>query len=89
MPAEFQKAIKYTLVGLQNTYCFLADLIIVSTRSESDHLNYVIKCLKKLDDNNLRIDRQKCHFAKTEIEWFGYKITQTGISPLDKKLGLF
>ena len=68
MPEEFQKAMDYTLIGLQNTYCFLDDIIIVSTGTEADHLAYVHKCLKKLDDNNLRINLQKCHFAKSEIE---------------------
>ena len=85
MPAEFQKAMDYTLIGLQNTYCFLDDIIIVRTGSEADHLAYVFKCLKKLDDDNLRINLQKCHFAKSQIEWLGYKFTQTGISPLESK----
>ena len=81
MPAEFQKAMDYTLIGFQSTYCFLEDIIIVSTESESAHFNYVTKYLKKLDDDNLRINLQKCRFAKTEIEWLGYKFTQIGISP--------
>ena len=85
MPADFQKAMDYTLIGLQNTYCFLDDIIIVSTGTEADHLGYVFKCLKKLDDDNLRINLQKSHFAKIEIEWLGYKFTQTGISPLESK----
>ena len=85
MPAEFQKAMEYTLIGLQNTYCFLDDIIIVSTGTEADHLAYVFKCLKKLAEDNLRINLQKCHFAKTEIEWLGYGFTQTGISPLESK----
>ena len=85
MPAEFQKAMDYTLIGLQNTYCFLDDIIIVSTGTEADHLAYIYKCLKKLDDDNLRINLQKCHFAKSEIEWLGYKFTQTGISPLESE----
>ena len=85
MPAEFQKAMDFTLVGLQNIYCFLDDIIIVSTGTEKDHLAYVTKCLKKLDEDNLRVNLHKCHFAKTEIEWLGYKFTQTGISPLDGK----
>ena len=85
MPADFQKAMDYTLIALQNTKCFLDDIIIVSTGTEADHLAYVFKCLKKLDDDNLRINHQKCHFAKTEIEWLGYKFTQTGILPLENK----
>ena len=54
--AEFQKSIDYTLVGLQNKYCYLDDIIEVTTGSEYDHINYVIKCLKKLDKNILRIN---------------------------------
>ena len=52
MLVEFQKAKDYTLVGLQNPYCFLDDVIIVSTGSEFDHLSYFIKCLKILDEDN-------------------------------------
>ena len=85
MPAEFQKAMDYTLIGLQNTYCLMDDIIIVSAGTEANHLAYVFKCLKKLDEDNLRINLQKCHFAKTEIEWLGYKFTQTGISALESK----
>ena len=75
MPAEFQKAMDYTFVGLQNTYRFLDDIIIVSTGTETDHLAYVTKCLKKIDEDKLRVNLQKYQFAKTEIEWLGYKFT--------------
>ena len=85
MPAAFQKVMDYTLVGLQNTYCFLDDIIVVSRGSKEEHLKLVYKCLKKLDVDNLRINLPKCHFAKTEIEWLGHKFTQSGIAPLELK----
>ena len=85
MPAAFQKLMDYTLVGLQNTYCFLDDIIVVSRGSKEDHLRLVYKCLKKLDEDNLRINLPKCHFAKTEIEWLGHKFSQSGIAPLELK----
>ena len=75
----------YTLVGLQNTYCFLDDIIVVSRGSKEDHLDLVCKCLKKLDEDNLQINLPKCHFAKTEIEWLGHKFSQSGIAPLVSK----
>ena len=53
MPAEFQKAMDYTLIGIQNTYFFLDDIINVSTGTETDHLTYVTKCLKKSVEDNL------------------------------------
>ena len=85
MPAEFQKALNYIVVGHQKTYCFLDDIIIVITGPKCDHLSYVIKCLKILDDDNFRIILQNYHFAKTEIEWLGYKFTRTGLSLLENK----
>ena len=43
MPAAFQKVMDYTLFGLQNTYCFLDDIIVVSRGSKDDHLKLVYK----------------------------------------------
>ena len=48
MPATFQKVMDYTLVGLQNTYCFLDDIIVVSRGSKEDHLNLVYKMFKEI-----------------------------------------
>ena len=33
----------------------------------------------------MRTNLPKCHFAKTDIEWLGYKFTQSGITPLETK----
>ena len=85
MPAALQKVMDYTLVGLQNTHCFLDDIVIVSRGSNEEHLKLVYKCLKKLDEVNLRINLPNCHFAKTEIEWLGHKFTQSGIALLESK----
>ena len=85
MPAEFQKARDYTLIGLKNTLCFLDDILIVSKGTEEDHFKLVLDCLKKLEADNLRINLLKCHFAKQEISSLGYNITQSGISPLETK----
>ena len=85
MPAEFQKAMDYALIGLKNTFCFLDNILIVSKGSEDDHFQLVLNCLKKLDADNLRINLPKCHFAKQQFSWLGYNITQSGISPLESK----
>ena len=85
MPAEFQKARGYTLIGLKNTFCFLDVILIENKGSEADHFNLVVNCLKKLDADNLRINLPKCHLAKQEISWLGYNITQSATSPLETK----
>ena len=86
MPAEFQKAIDCTLAGLTNIFCFLYNILIVSRGRIEQHLDVVRKCLIELDQENLRINLAKCHFAKDKIEWLGHSITQTGIRPLSNKM---
>ena len=44
-----------------------------------------MNCLKRLDGENLRISLPKCHFGMLEIDWLGYHISQSGISPFESK----
>ena len=85
MPEEFQKAMDYSLIGLKNIYCFLVDLLILSKELEEKHKQYVLNCLKRLGDENLRINLPKCHFYKLETDWLGYHISQSAISPIESK----
>ena len=85
MPAEFQKEIVCTLSGLNSTFCFLDHILIVLRGGNEQHLDLVRKCLIKLDQENLRINLAKSHFAKHKIEWLGHSIPQTCITPLSNK----
>ena len=72
MPAEFQKPLDSTLVGMTNTHFFLDDIIIVSKSSQSKHLVLVHKSPEKLNQENFDIKLKKCNFLKTET---GHHIT--------------
>ena len=85
MPAEFQKAMDYTIVGLSNTYCYLDDIIVVSKGTKESHLKYAYKCLQKLDADNLRINLSKGHFAKHQMNWLGFTFSQNGVKPIESK----
>ena len=85
MPAEIPKTMDYTLIGPKNTYSFLDDILIVSKSSLDEHKSYVLNCLKRLVDGNLKINIPKCHFGKLEIDWLGYHVSKSGISHLDSK----
>ena len=85
MPVELQKAIDCILAGLDNTFCFLDDILIVSRGGIEKHLDLLRKCLIKLDQENLRINLAKFCFVKDKIERLEHNITQTGITPLSNK----
>ena len=85
MPAEFQKAMDYTLVGLSNTYCFLDDIIVVSKGTKESHLKHDYKCLQKLEADNLRTNFSKCHFAKHQINSLVLTFSRNGVKPIKIK----
>ena len=69
-----------------NTYVFLDDILIVTRGSQEKHFEVVKQVLKKLDNANIRLKWEKCKFAAEEIEWLGYKLSQTGIKPINSKV---
>ena len=87
--AAIQKVMYNTLIGLKNTHYFLEHINIVSQGSKHDHLKSGEKSLEKLDEDNLRINLPKCHFARTEIEWLAYKFSQSAISTVESKTSAF
>ena len=48
MPAEFQKAMDYTLIRLKNTFGFLDELLVESKRSEEEQFKLVSVFTKHL-----------------------------------------
>ena len=48
-------------------------------------MNNVLNCLKRLDEENIRINLPKCHFAQLELDWLGSHISQSGISSMETK----
>ena len=85
MPAEFQKAIDKTLINLKNTFSFLDDIIIVTGGGLENHKKYLFNGLDRLNNENLTINLDKCHFAKSKITCLGHEITEKGLKPVISK----
>ena len=85
MPAEFQKVIDNLLKELPQANAFIDDILIASKGNKIEHIALVEKILKKLDASNVALKLRKREFAKTECEWLGYRIGESGIAPLVRK----
>ena len=48
-------------------------------------MNKVRELMKILDEANLQLKAEKCIIAQESIERLGFKLTRTGISPIDAK----
>ena len=86
MPTEFQKTMDQELANLPNTYVFLDDILIVTKGTKEKHFEAVRQVLKRLDNANVRLKWEKCKFAEEEVDWLGYKLSQTGIKPINSKV---
>ena len=64
MPATFQKTIDKTLEGIHSKFAFLDDILVITKGSIREHENELDKILKRLDNEGLAINIQKCEFAK-------------------------
>ena len=62
------------------------DDIIVSGKSDQEHLANVEQVLTRLEESGLRLKQEKCAFLQDSIEYLGHRLDKEGIRPLQAKL---
>lgn len=65
---------------------YLDDILIVSYKDESDHLDKLSIVLRRLLQANLKVKTQKCEFLQKEVECLGFHISDKGIHPAKNKI---
>jgi hypothetical protein len=50
---------------------YMDDILIATTKNLKSHCNLVTHVLKKLQDNDLFLQPEKCHFHKEKVEYLG------------------
>jgi len=85
-PDIFQEKMGELFAGLEFARAYIDDLLVISTSTLADHLDKLDQVLKRLQDAGLKVNASKSFFAREELEYLGYWITQEGIKPLSKKV---
>lgn len=87
-PEIFQELMEEILREEENfVIVFLDDvLIFAETTEQLDH--YTKQVIKKLRDNNMTLNKEKCKFNQTSIEFLGFKISKGSIEPTKEKIEL-
>ena len=67
-------------------FIFTDDILIVTKGTKQQHLDKAREILKAFDEAELQLKAGKCIFAKQEIEWLGFKLTNSGILPINSKV---
>ena len=84
-PAIFQRTIEGVLANIPHTVAFLDDILITG-KTEKEHLENLEKVLKRLSEAGLRLKREKCVFLAPEVTYLGHRISSAGIHPTEEKV---
>lgn len=66
------------LAGLDGVVSFLDDFVCYG-KDLNEHNSRLESLFQRLRQANLRLNREKCDFAKNEIEYCGYIVSSKGI----------
>ena len=72
-PGQFQKCMEDMLGDLDFVFIYIDDILIFSRDSE-EHCRHVEIVFDRIQKNNLHVKFSKCKFAKSEVEYLGYKL---------------
>ena len=81
----FQRFMDRVMAELPFVLVYLDDILVASAdrRSHAGHLRQV---LERLRENGLVLNRSKCQFFRSEVEFLGLRITAGGVSPLPEQI---
>ena len=84
-PAIFQQTMDHLLPKLPGIVCFIDDILITG-RTEKEHLSNLEAVLETLHKHGLRLKLRKCEFFKDSVEYLGQVVSKEGIHPSRKKI---
>ena len=80
-----QRYMDETLSQVKNTKAYV-DNIFTHSNTYSEHLSNLRQCLEQIRKQNLSLRIDKCDFAKTKVEQFGFIISSHGVSPSEENV---
>ncbi|CAB4035824.1 Hypothetical predicted protein, partial [Paramuricea clavata] len=81
----FQNTIEELLTGLPGCKN-ISDDIIVFGKDQATHDANLRQVLERLKSHNLRLNKEKCHFSKSEAMFYGHIFSAEGLRPDHKKV---
>jgi hypothetical protein len=70
---------------LDNVFVYIDDILVASPTKEQ-HLVDLNNLFQKLKMHGLIIQKEKCEFGKTTIQFLGHEISRNGIEPIQTRI---
>ena len=85
-PAYFQLLINKVLMGCSSFTIGCLDDIIIFSKTEEEHLQYLEQIFTRLHNFGLKMKPEKCSFFKKHIQYLGHLVSERGFEPFPEKL---
>ena len=82
---DFQRLMDEILGDIPRVFVYIDDILIASETLEQ-HLQDLELVFKTLSANGMVVQRHKCVLGKPSLEFLGYQVDTTGISPLKDRV---
>ena len=83
--ASFQRLVSTILDGLPGVFTYLDDILLYH-KDETTHKDVMKQVFARLQSNGLALNLKKCRFGLPEVDYLGYRVNGSGITPLPRKL---
>ena len=84
-PEIFQRKMSEILTDVEGAEAIIEDVLIYG-RTVEEHDKRLEETLRRIHYAGLRLNREKCEFRKSKIEYFGHIISEEGISPSTERI---
>ena len=82
---DFQRLMDSILGDLPYVFVYIDDILVASDNMK-DHLEHLREVFQILSDNGMIVNRAKCVLGKSSLDFLGYRVESTGISPLPERV---
>ena len=84
-PAIFQRTIDNLIKDIPFTCAYLDD-ILISGRTDDEHLQTLSIVLERLNEHGLKLKRSKCEFLRDSVCYLGYRLDSSGLHIVRDKI---
>ena len=81
-PENFQQKMNDLFHGFEFIRAYIYDFLILTKLDWTYHAQKLELTLNKLKGKVLKCNIEKSFFGKTEMEYFGFRVTRNGVKPI-------
>ena len=83
---QFQKFLESVLCGIDNCFCYIDDVVLISYGSLEQHEDLIRQLLSRFREEKLFVKKKKCNFFAQAINFLGFRINEQGITVQSDKV---